>query len=361
MKRKFESGDNESLLAGEQARLDAWLEAARSADVPSAEEAHLDASPDRRAEHVRTLAATIEVAAKQKQKRRALLPWYGFAAAACFALVATAAGLGGFESDDQQDAAPTAVQSGASLRQVVGTVIAVHPNGENQIVGADTVVSPGDEISTTAEGFASLEADKARVDLSSATTVQLEQLEAESQTFHLHVGRVDVSVPKVPGTKRQVKVRTPDALVSVHGTVFSVEVAKRDGKEVTSVGVTRGLVSVDHGGRRIMLPAGSQWNSIDGRLGEKPETAPAPKVEEPKVEKHRAVRRTTPPKIMQSDLAEQNRLFERAVQHRDSGNDELAIKGLRQLLAKHPTSPLRTTAQAELRAALRRSRQASKN
>ncbi len=389
MKHDADSGDEEVMTPADQMRLDAWLEAARNADVTSPEDAAADASPQRRAEHVRRLAENIDLASQQKAaiaKRRARAPWYAFAVAACFALVAASAGLGAF--DDDAEETPAVAESGASLRQVVGTVIATRPDGQNQIVSAETVVALGDEISTTAEGFASLEAGKARVDLSSATTVALEELAAESQTFHLHAGRVDVSVPKVPGVKRQVKVRTSNALVVVYGTVFSVEVAKRDGKEVTSVGVSRGLVSVDHAGARIMLGPGSQWNSVDGLQGEDAKkdgedaspTPPTPETDEPKEGQVRSagrVRAASSKNVAnvgkpaveeeevvelkaESDLAAQNRLFERAMNDRDAGNDELAVSRLRELLATYPKSPLRTTARAELRAAMRRQKEATK-
>lgn len=358
--------EDEDLAPSEQRRLDAWLDAARNADLTALEE-RPSSAPERRALHVQRLAKLIQAVPEARttpRRWRGLWTWAA-AAAAGLLLIVGAAKVNHFGPFRVEQSPPVASTPGASLRQVVGSVIARHPNGENSIMSADARVAAGDEISTTAEGFASLEVDKARVDLSNATTLQLETLGAESQIFHLQAGRVDVSVPKVPGKKRRLEVKTVDTLVTVLGTAFSVEFAHLDGEPLTSVNVTRGVVAVDRGGRRVTLHPGESWNSRDGKAGQTqaaaedapPVAVPAAPVEAP------PIRRAPPPAVVRpeteteteaSQLAAQNRLFEQALHARDQGDDRLAARRLRQLLAKYPDAPLRSTVRAELRAATKR-------
>jgi hypothetical protein len=264
----------------------------------------------------------------------------------------------------------------ANLRQVVGKVIATRPGGQNRVVGADTPMVVGDELSTAAEAFASLEVGKARVDLSAATTLQLSELDTATQRFYLQAGRVDVSVPRVPGEPRLVQVTTADAKVTVHGTVFSVEVRQDEAGPVTTVGVTRGLVGVERKAAfgtlqsEVLLHPGETWNSRSGQVssalgavkgprlasGTKARGASKATAPETREVRDEAVSSASDPAEARraSDLAEQNRLFELAMRARDRGDDERAAQVLKQLLGAHPDSPLKATAQAELARANRR-------
>lgn len=395
---------SDELASRDNERLDWWLDAARNADLSEFERGSVSgqsasgqsvsgqsvsgqsasgqsasgqsasgqqrtAQSQRRAAHIQQLSDVISAASAQRTRGVSRRLWV-FAAAAGLALVTGALALGMWSARDTGAVAVASEAEGetASLRQVFGKVIATQADGKNRVIGPDTHVHRGDEISTTAEAFASLEAGAARVDLSSATTLQLEELEPETQVFRLNAGRVDVSVPKVPGRNRLVKVTTENAIVTVHGTVFSVEVRHEDRKPITTVGVTRGLVSVDLAGERVMLGAGESWNSRDGRSAEQvpPPVNPVAEAsveltEETVVPRARVVRRVPAApasvqasKASASDLAEQNRLFGQALRARDQGDDAAAIAHLRQLLGEYPGSPLRTTAQAELGSAKKR-------
>ncbi len=354
------------LTSRDQERLDWWLDAARSADLAQLEAEQSSDYPQRRARHVRALAGAIK-SAPERQVERASRRFWTFAAAAGIALAASATGLHAWLGDE-----PTTVavdDDSASLRRVVGKVIATSTDGSNAIVGEDARIAPGTEVSTAGQASASLDADRARVDLSSATTLRLAQLDPATQVFDLEVGRVDVSVPKVPGEPRIIRVRTSDTIVTVHGTVFSVEVNQVDDKPITTVGVTRGLVSVKHAGVEVMLRPGDTWNSAVGMnpaqtveanpdateqtdAADKDEGASAAADDvAPKV-----VVRASRPKApaVSSDLAEQNRLFSQALRARDGGDDKRAVATLERLLSSYPNSPLRTTAQTELAAAKKR-------
>lgn len=411
----------------EQQRLQTWLDAARRGQDSALEAASgagatgpagdgvVDfADRQRRARHVRALTELVRRAPLQRLRaRRDRWTLLGAAAAAVFALgVGGAALFGGSDGSiangaaggettqseiaslntkDATGEAEGAPRLSGNLRQVVGKVIATQPGGENRVVGPDTPVVAGDELSTAAEAFASLEAGKTRVDLSAATTVRLTQLDATTQTFFLQAGRVDISVPRVPGEQRLVQVTTADAKVTVHGTVFSVETKMDELGPVTTVGVTRGLVAVERvAGSRVgeetsvMLHPGESWNSRAGRstsvlgavkaaeadhaTGAKRATrvargarSAAPK-SNTEVRALHEVESVSPPseseansaKKPNSDLGEANRLFELAMRARDRGDERGAIQSLRQLLSAYPDSPLKGTAQTELTQATRR-------
>lgn len=370
-------------LDGEdQQRLDQWLDVARSFDTSELERRVSEVYPQRRSRHVRQLVGSIKMAAESARARKsARWRWSSVAVAAGLALFI---GSGGYAytagwwtgSGDQG-----AHASGrASLRQVVGKVVATRHDGKNQVVGQDTAFRAGDEISTAARAFASLEGEVARVELSGATTLQLHRLERSTEVFHLKSGRVDVSVPEVPELEREVKVTTADVVVTVHGTIFSVEVQQGEVGPVTNVEVSRGLVSVERNQQRVMLSAGQRWSSLHPEQtrsrteanAESPEAVPAEVPAQPETPaqpealalqsrstearlKPRPVPvRPVPVAPTPSDLAEQNALFEQALRLRDRGDDRGAVVRLERLLGQYPTSPLRTTAQVELSNARKR-------
>lgn len=355
--------DDDGLTPQQQLRLEAWLDAARNADLSSLD-GPPSAAPLRRALHVQRLGEMIAAAPQRRAKGprwHSAVTW-GAAAAGMLLMVFAArwAELGPFRP------APGAVASvsepTASLRQLVGSVVARHPDGTHSILSANATVAAGDELSTTAGGFASVEVERARLDLSSATTLQLETLDRDTQVVRLHAGRVDVSVPALPGSKKRVlKIETADSVVTVLGTAFSVEFAHVDGAPATSVSVTRGVVAVERGDRHVTLRAGERWSSRGPEEAPPTSADPPEELREPAddtsaASRPRRVVASPPPEppSESSQLAAQNRLFEQALQARDQGDDQLAAARLRQLLAEHPNTPLRSTARVELRAATKR-------
>jgi hypothetical protein len=186
------------------------------------------------------------------------------------------------------------------------------------------------------------------------------------------LGRVEVEVPKLPAG-HTFSVRTPDAVVTVHGTSFSVEVAKSasSGGTTTTVTVTRGVVSVLHADQETVLYAGMEWSSS----GELPVVAaasaeprahagPSPIKARPRSPAQDASRRADrvrvdpapaiPPAAPEpespskgADLANQNTLFTEAQLARKQGDRIGALKLLDDLVRRYPAAPLSEDAHVE--------------
>lgn len=245
----------------------------------------------------------------------------------------------------------------------------------------------------------------ARVTLPSGAAVQIDPLsdvgfEGEpSASDFLHgeradlvLGRVDVQVPHL---KRGMtfSVQTPNALVVVHGTHFSVEVLRPARDVVTNVDVTEGIVSVRYGGREIFLPAPARWSSasLNAALPEaeaqpdkmpkrvaplppsptstsvpvaqhahvtRPATQPSAPLPEPistsaDLPAASVTEQVAPPPPdsnaaeRESTLAEQNRLFAAAMSARKDGDDANTIMYLDALITRFPDSPLAQDARVE--------------
>lgn len=178
-----------------------------------------------------------------------------------------------------------------------------------------------------------------------------------SEALFLARGRVEVEVPKLDA-ERGFSVETPDARVTVHGTRFSVDVVTTPDGPRTRVGVTHGIVSVQHGGREVQLTAGQVWPAE--AAPEAPADAPADVVEsppeadaedkavEPAPERQaaRAARSTRRPRSAAGrepdagELAEQNRRFSRAMHLKNNGEAHAALSELTQIARRYPHSPL---------------------
>jgi hypothetical protein len=254
------------------------------------------------------------------------------------------------------------------IRQVVGNVVATHADGRDVLLSAGVELSEGDEISTTAESFASLELEAGiRVDLAAATTLGV----TNARAIALRIGRVDVNVPKVPGVTKRLTVGTPDTRVVVRGTIFSVEVDAAGPALRTRVGVTRGAVSAEHEGRERLIEPGELWSSQEPleteALLEAEKPAPSPVVAEPSEPgppapvraqmRRRATAlaapesKVTEPESARSSLNRQNRIFERGLRARDQKDDRRAVYWFDQLLRRHPDTPLAESAERERAAA----------
>jgi hypothetical protein len=198
-------------------------------------------------------------------------------------------------------------------------------------------------------------------------------------------GLLRVEVPKLPAG-HVFAVRTPDTLVTVHGTSFSVEVTRvgPSGVPKTKVAVTHGVVSVLHAGRETLLYGGMEWTSAEedsvapagseaaglaaGQPGPAPaatdassESRAAPRGEpdlplsKRDVGRHpsgpapvaREARPASKPAMETMDLANQNTLFAQAKQARAQGDDSRAISLLSDLVRLYPASPLAEDAHVE--------------
>jgi hypothetical protein len=107
-------------------------------------------------------------------------------------------------------------------------------------------------------------AGEAQLGFPSGATAQLSQRSrveviraAGGEAFRLAEGAVEVEVPKLGAG--QFSVQTPDALVVVHGTHFSVSIEPGPDTPHTRVDVSRGLVAVESQGQQVWLSAGQHW------------------------------------------------------------------------------------------------------
>jgi hypothetical protein len=203
-------------------------------------------------------------------------------------------------------------------------------------------------------------------------------------------GLLRVEVPRLPAG-HVFAVRTPDTLVTVHGTSFSVEVTRVGPSAIptTKVVVTHGVVSVLHASRETLLYGGMEWTSAESdavapasseaaSLAAGP-SGPAPVAMDATAESRmahrgepdvplskrdagrhpsgpgsaaREVRPASNPATETVDLANQNTLFAQAKQARAQGDDSRAISLLSDLVRLYPASPLAEDAHVEIFRAL---------
>jgi hypothetical protein len=174
----------------------------------------------------------------------------------------------------------------------------------------------------------------------------------------LDLGVIHVRVPKLP-KGHFFAVRTPNAVVSVHGTAFSVEVTRSEPSEMTRtrVVVTEGVVSVRHADREVLLDAGTEWTSSAAHSAADAESRSAgdSKAVAESADHGRAPRAAqqakepAPPtdagtlfggKQSLTELAKQNALFSDAMNARDRGDRALSVTLLDEFCSRYSASPL---------------------
>jgi hypothetical protein len=192
------------------------------------------------------------------------------------------------------------------------------------------------------------------VELSRATKAGILSALESDQKLSLDIGETQISVPK-PGGPSTFSVTTPDARVIVHGTEFMVRVEEGDQAHATrtSVSVTRGSVSVVNASGERLLHPGESWS------------AAAPEQAVPTRAEHAATSRTKAASTRESasSLAEQNRLFQAALDARRAGDDAAVLRAVDELFARYPETTLAQEARlARFRAlkALHRNQEASR-
>lgn len=287
-----------------------------------------------------------------------------------------------------QAASEAATHPSNRLHTIEGTVLINHGgaivrSGPN----SDFPLEPGAEVRTSAEARATMLLDVGiMVDVGGASSVAIARPDATNASTRLLLtrGRVDVSVPRLaPGS--EFVVRTPQADVVVHGTCFSVVVEdSASHQSITRVEVTEGVVAVRHDGAEVLLTGGHAWTSeapVDTAVAASSSTipvreesdappiretqlptpapshaAPTPKSEDvatPDAGAH-SEPEAAPAESVRSSLAEENRIFQAAMDAKRRGDDARVVAGLSELLAKYPGSPLAPNARVERFRALNR-------
>jgi hypothetical protein len=176
-------------------------------------------------------------------------------------------------------------------------------------------------------------------------------------------GRIGLRVPRRPeGTS--FRVRTPDVEVVVRGTAFTVWVCEGCGGTIsnTRVAVSEGVVGVVHAGVETLVYPGQTWPPSAAAapsvpVGAEPPAAVAPGLLEtskppaPSVavlpQPVTGAKPSAAPPTPSSTLAEQNRLYQSALEARRRGDDARAVVLLDELLTRFPGSPLAQEARVE--------------
>ncbi|WP_437592293.1 FecR domain-containing protein [Sorangium sp. So ce1000] len=311
-------------------------------------------------------AEAAERRARGARRKRAAL------AAAALAAALTAAAAGVLIVVRARDAPPAAAQ----VTALQGSVEIAAEGATRSPPSLALVPLASDEELRTGEGArakASL-ATGATVEVGPSTRVRFAPVGAgrdrAGDIVALEQGTIAVEVPRLPAGM-SLSVRTSDAVVTVHGTRFSVERRPDAAGEPaeTRVSVVEGRVAVRRGEVERFLSPGETWSSRDDerRADRPPEgrpgDAPAPPREagqdsadgeggrrdgagEGGAGEPRAPRdaREAPPR---TSLTAENELLQSAMAARRRGQPRRAIERLDLLLRRYPDSPLAEIARVE--------------
>lgn len=169
--------------------------------------------------------------------------------------------------------------------------------------------------------------------------------------IQLSRGLVNCSVDPA-GKGPKLAVVTPDAVVEVKGTIFSVEVADDGGSSRSCVRVQRGLVSVTRGGRVEQVGAGQSSGCDEAKAAsleaqvEPVKPVDAQLAEGPFPTSRKPAVRAFAEESSLPALAVQNSLFARALAAERQGDLVEAESQLSALLQRFPNSPLLADAEA---------------
>jgi len=197
-------------------------------------------------------------------------------------------------------------------------------------------IAEGDAVRTGPDASATLLLPRGvRAELSRATKASVISAQELEQKLALDIGETKISVPR-PGGPRTFSVTTPDARVVVHGTEFTVHVEEAgvSGKTLTSVSVVRGSVSVINAAGERLLSPGDSWSAAQSESVATPSAAPT-SVPAAALPRARLSSARDP-----SSLAEQNRLFQAALDARRAGDDAAVLKWIDELFARYPDTTL---------------------
>jgi len=301
-----------------------------------------DARPDADARRSAAIAGMSRMVRAEARRRRRSTLWPVAAAAGVLAVIGLTAWMRFHGLHADSSVASSTVQKPqegtVELRVDSGVAVATRRGVPTALSSAGSLrIAQGDAVRTGPDARASLLLPRGvRVELSRATKASILSADDDDQKLALDIGETFISVPR-PGGPHTFSVTTPDARVVVHGTEFTVRVDPAEGARSTntSVSVTRGAVSViDESGERLLHP-GESWSAAIESKGAamREPAAPTP---EPVTSRARA----SSVKESPSSLAEQNRLFQAALDARRSGDDMAVLKAVDELFARYPETTL---------------------
>jgi hypothetical protein len=148
----------------------------------------------------------------------------------------------------------------ATAIKQVGNVSVIKDASQYRIaVFTGTQVSAGQMIVTGADGYALFQvADGSTFEVFPDSQVTFRSSMSMGDLVNVIIGKIKVYIQHLPGIPNPNSVTTPTALISVRGTIFSVDVQDVDG--TTEVAVEEGMVDVRNlrmGGQVRLIPGGS--------------------------------------------------------------------------------------------------------
>jgi hypothetical protein len=316
-----------------------------------------------RARVVPSIEGAIRRAAAGRRKDRRLRKVVAVLSVA--AAVLCVFGIGRYLTHRSHAAAVAARDAASGVRALSGTVTLVNAAGPTTISQASIEV--GDALSTAADGRAELKlSDLVVAELDGSSELSMVTPTASAHRVRLDRGHLHAKVNDRPSAAPKLVVETPNVDVVVTGTVFQVDVTPgRNAREfVTVVSVTKGRVVVRHGAQVLAaVAAGQTWSSspavtavretdVDARIGG------APALNATRSSAHKLIT-PAPRSARPGTLAEENELFQNAVDARNGGDDRAEADRLAALLNRYPRSQLAGEARVERMRALQRSGQAS--
>lgn len=309
--------------------------------------------------HVRHVAAALRsVAARRRRRAQVTRVAAGLAVAAAVVGIFIATRRGGDEqAAERTDAAAQRVerarQTTQPTEQAEHAARVVLSDGGLRLTSAsgaalpkDAVLGAGTELETSGGAAEIVFASGSRTHISKRAALSIAEAgRSGREAIQVARGRVDVEVPEGVAS-RVFSVRTPNAVVVVHGTRFSVEVDPRSARAPTRVAVTRGVVTVTSGSEEIRLTAGQEWP--DGAASVVPEPTASQRPVKHRAPPRRAARDTpASPALDDSSLSEENRMFAIAMTKKKDGELASALSDVEAFIVRYPDSVLLQEARVE--------------
>lgn len=316
-------------------------------DLMRRERPQLEDEQQSAARRARLLPAMIQYVERGPQRRqRKTLVAYGSGL-----VLAAAAAVALWLSPNLFDSGSNLVASSAE-----GDFVLLRGEQQETVRAGHTArLEVADQVRTPATSSATLTLPTgSNVQVNESSAVQIAQLNAGNyETLRLLGGSVKVHVPKLK-TGEYFAVLTETTKVVVHGTRFSVDVGERATPGATCVTVTEGLVAVHTAEQVHWVGVGESWGckASPGKVDNTPLANPAVATDQPATpaivpNRSGGSGSNEQPEIAR--LAEQNRLFQRALTHQRREEWSSARGAYEELLKRYPDAPLASEARVQLR------------
>ncbi len=246
----------------------------------------------------------------------------------------------------------------SDVRALSGMVTLVNGAGPSAV--SESSIEVGDALSTAADGRAELRlTDLVLAEIDGSSELSMVTPTTSAHRLRLDRGRLRAKVNDRPSAAPKLVVETPNVDVVVTGTVFQVDVTRDGGPTefVTTVSVTKGRVVVRRGTEQVAaVTSGQSWSS--GSTAPTAVRGPEPDSRTASIAP-RPGHAVSAHSLRPGTLAEENSLFQNAVDARNHGDDRSEAEHLGSLLNRFPGSPLAGEARVERMRALQRTGQAA--